>query len=167
MTLTLTSTAFADHGEIPRRHTCEGEDRSPPLVWSGIPAGTRSLVLIVDDPDAPDPAAPKMTWVHWLLYNLPADCTGLPEGVGKLPAGTMEGINDWHRTGYSGPCPPHRLPPLLPQALRSRRRPPGPSPPEQGDARTGHGRPRDRASTAPRHLPEASLMDAARQSRLP
>lgn len=106
MTLTLTSTAFADHGEIPRRHTCEGEDRSPPLVWSGIPAGTRSLVLIVDDPDAPDPAAPKMTWVHWLLYNLPADCTGLPEGVGKLPAGTMEGINDWHRTGYSGPCPP-------------------------------------------------------------
>ena len=106
MTLTLTSTAFADHGEIPRHHTCEGEDRSPPLAWSGAPAGTRSLVLIVDDPDAPDPAAPKMTWVHWLLYNLPIDCTGLPEGVGKLPPGTLEGTNDWRRTGYGGPCPP-------------------------------------------------------------
>lgn len=106
MTLTLTSTAFADHGEIPRRHTCEGEDSSPPLVWSGVPAGTRSLVLIVDDPDAPDPAAPKMTWVHWLLYNLPADCTGLPEGIARLPAGTLEGTNDWQRTGYGGPCPP-------------------------------------------------------------
>ena len=71
MTLTITSTAFADHGEIPARYTCEGDDCSPPLSWSGIPAGTKSLVLIIDDPDAPDPAAPKMTWVHWLLYNLP------------------------------------------------------------------------------------------------
>lgn len=106
MTLTLSSPAFADHGEIPGKYTCDGEDRSPPLSWSGTPAGTRSLVLIVDDPDAPDPAAPKMTWVHWLLYNLPADCTGLPEAVAALPPGTLEGTNDWHRTGYGGPCPP-------------------------------------------------------------
>lgn len=104
--LTITSTAFTDHGEIPRRYTCEGEDCSPALAWTGIPAGAKSLALIVDDPDAPDPAAPKMTWVHWVLYNLPADCTGLPEAVAKLPPGTHEGINDWRRTGYGGPCPP-------------------------------------------------------------
>jgi Raf kinase inhibitor-like YbhB/YbcL family protein len=106
MTLTISSPAFADRGEIPGKYTCEGNDRSPPLAWSGIPAGTRSLVLIVDDPDAPDPAAPKMTWVHWLLYNLPPECTSLPEAVTTLPAGTLEGINDWKRTGYGGPCPP-------------------------------------------------------------
>jgi Raf kinase inhibitor-like YbhB/YbcL family protein len=106
MTLSITSPAFGDHGEIPRRHTCEGEDLSPALAWSRTPAGTRSLVLIVDDPDAPDPAAPKMTWVHWVLYNLPADCVGLPEGASTLPPGTREGINDWQRTGYGGPCPP-------------------------------------------------------------
>ena len=104
--LKITSTAFADHGEIPRRCTCEGDDRSPPLAWMGIPAGTKSLALIVDDPDAPDPAAPKMTWVHWVLYNLPANCTDLPEAVATLPSGTREGINDWQRTGYGGPCPP-------------------------------------------------------------
>lgn len=106
MTLTLVSPAFAHAGEIPRRHTCEGENTSPPLAWSGVPPGTRSLVLIVDDPDAPDPAAPKMTWVHWLLYNLPPETTGLPEAVATLPPGTLEGTNDWHRTGYGGPCPP-------------------------------------------------------------
>ena len=73
-----------------------------------MPAGTRSLVLIVDDPDAPDPAAPKMTWVHWVLYNLPPECAGLDEGVpaARLPPGTREGRNDWRRTGYGGPCPP-------------------------------------------------------------
>ncbi len=106
MTLSLTSSAFSDHGGIPARHTCEGDDLSPPLEWRGAPPGTKSFVLIVDDPDAPDPAAPKMTWVHWLLYNLPADCAGLPEAVATLPPGTREGINDWQRTGYGGPCPP-------------------------------------------------------------
>jgi Raf kinase inhibitor-like YbhB/YbcL family protein len=106
--LTLTSTAFAHNGEIPAHHTCEGKDVSPPLAWSGLPAGTKSLALIVDDPDAPDPKAPKTTWVHWVLYNLPADAGGLPEGVaaGDLPAGTREGRNDWKRTGWGGPCPP-------------------------------------------------------------
>lgn len=71
MTLSLTSPAFEDMGPMPARYTCESENISPPLTWSHLPAGTKSLVLIVDDPDAPDPAAPKMTWVHWLLYNIP------------------------------------------------------------------------------------------------
>lgn len=90
------------------KYTCEGQDIAPPLQWEGIPDGTRSLALIMDDPDAPDPAAPKMTYVHWVLYNLPPDAGGLPEGVtsSNLPAGTLEGVNDWRRTGYGGPCPP-------------------------------------------------------------
>ena len=108
MGFTLTSTAFANAAAIPSLYTCEGKDISPPLRWEGAPANTRSLVLIVDDPDAPDPKAPKLTWVHWVLYNFPADATGLPEGVasGGLPAGTGQGLNDWKRTGYGGPCPP-------------------------------------------------------------
>jgi Raf kinase inhibitor-like YbhB/YbcL family protein len=108
MTLTVTSRAFSHNGEIPLRYTCDGEDISPPLEWSGLPEGTKSVVLIVDDPDAPDPAAPKMTWVHWVLYNIPPDAAGLPEAVQSqdLPAGTKEGLNDWKRTGYGGPCPP-------------------------------------------------------------
>jgi hypothetical protein len=101
----LTSASFADGAEIAARHTCEGEDTAPALTWSDVPAGARSLALIVDDPDAPDPAAPKMTWVHWVLYNLPPGAGGLPEG-GKLPAGTLQGLNDWNRVGYGGPCPP-------------------------------------------------------------
>jgi hypothetical protein len=106
MALTLTSPAFSPGGSIPAAYTCEGANRSPPLAWSGMPAGTQSLALIVDDPDAPDPAAPRMTWVHWVLYNLPPECAGLAEGIAVLPAGTLEGTNDWKRTGYGGPCPP-------------------------------------------------------------
>lgn len=106
MSLKLTSSSFAHNGEIPTRYTCEGQDVSPPLAWSGVPANTRSLALIVDDPDAPDPAAPKLTWVHWLLYDIPPSATGLPEGAKNLPPGTREGRNDWQRTGYGGPCPP-------------------------------------------------------------
>ena len=106
MDLTITSSAFAHNDAIPRLYTCQGRDISPPLAWSGVPAAAKSLVLIVDDPDAPDPAHPRMTWVHWLLYNLPADCAALPEAVHALPAGTLEGINDGKRTGYGGPCPP-------------------------------------------------------------
>ncbi len=106
--MVITSTAFSHNGAIPRLYTCDGNDVSPPLAWSGIPIGTQSLVLIVDDPDAPDPAAPKMTWVHWILYNIPPAVTGLVEGVSpkELPAGTLQGINDWKRTRYGGPCPP-------------------------------------------------------------
>jgi len=108
MTLKLTSSAFGQNGAIPRRHTCQGDDVSVPLAWTGIPSATRSLVLIVDDPDAPDPKAPKMTWVHWVLYNIPPGTTELAEGIksAALPAGTLEGYNDWKRTGYGGPCPP-------------------------------------------------------------
>ena len=104
----LTSPSFIQQGEIPERHTCEGQDISPPLEWSGAPAATRSFALIVDDPDAPDPEAPKMTWVHWVVYNLPPTATGLAEGVrsSKLPEGTREGTNDWKKVGYGGPCPP-------------------------------------------------------------
>jgi len=108
MALEISSPAFAPGGPIPVRFTCEGQDTSPPLAWRGAPVGTKSLVLIVDDPDAPDPKAPKMTWVHWVLANLPPDAAGLAEAVspGSLPAGTVEGLNDWKRTGYGGPCPP-------------------------------------------------------------
>ena len=108
MSLTLTSPVIRQNGEIPARYTCDGDDVSPPLFWSGVPAGARSLVLIVDDPDAPDPKAPRMTWVHWVMYNIPPAVTGFAEGVAakNLPEGTLEGVNDWKRTGYGGPCPP-------------------------------------------------------------
>jgi len=108
MTLSITSGAFAPDGPIPKLFTCQGRDISPALAWSGVPAGAKSLALIVDDPDAPDPKAPKMTWVHWVLYDIPPGSPGLPEAVAvaALPAGTREGTNDWKRTGYGGPCPP-------------------------------------------------------------
>lgn len=105
---TLESPVFADGAPIPSRHTCDGVDVSPPLRWSGVPAGTRGFALIIDDPDAPDPARPQRTWVHWVLYSLPATLDHLPEGVdaASLPLGAREGRNDWKRTGYEGPCPP-------------------------------------------------------------
>ena len=108
MALSLTSPVFAHNGAIPKNYTCQGKDISPALTWRGLPAGTKSLALIVDDPDAPDPAAPKRVWVHWVLYNIPATATGLQEAVvaSTLPAGTRQGKNDWDRTGYGGPCPP-------------------------------------------------------------
>jgi len=108
MSLTIASSAFTSNGAIPSLYTCEGKDISPPLSWSGAPSGTKSFALIVDDPDAPDPAAPKMTWVHWVLYDIPATATGLPEAVkpAALPSGVREGTNDWKRIGYGGPCPP-------------------------------------------------------------
>jgi hypothetical protein len=108
MKLEITSPAFEAGGEIPTRFTCEGEDVSPPLAWSGVPAGTQSLVLIVDDPDAPDPKAPRTTWVHWVLFDLPPGSGGLAEGAaaGALPEGTRVGRNDWKRRDYGGPCPP-------------------------------------------------------------
>ena len=104
----LTSTAFGENQSIPRLYTCEGKDVSPPLAWRGVPADAKSLALIVDDPDAPDPAAPRMTWVHWVLYDIPVSASGLAEGAasGGLPKGALEGTNDWERTGYGGPCPP-------------------------------------------------------------
>jgi Raf kinase inhibitor-like YbhB/YbcL family protein len=104
----LLSGAFAEGGEIPRRFTCEGENLSPPLAIQEVPSGTKSLALIVDDPDAPDPKAPRVRWVHWVVYNLPPDTRSLPEAVKAvdLPKGAVEGLNDWKRPGYGGPCPP-------------------------------------------------------------
>jgi Raf kinase inhibitor-like YbhB/YbcL family protein len=108
MSLTLTSTAFQHDGEIPPKYTCEGDDISPALIWVEVPAGAASLALVMDDPDAPDPKAPKTTWVHWVLYNIPVSATGFKEGISPqdLPSGTLEGLNDWKRTGWGGPCPP-------------------------------------------------------------
>jgi hypothetical protein len=106
MSLAISSTAFPPGGEIPAAHTCEGKDTSPPLAFSGVPAGAGSLALVVDDPDAPDPKAPRTTWVHWVLYDLPPSATGLAEAVKQLPPGTRQGLNDWKRTGWGGPCPP-------------------------------------------------------------
>jgi len=108
MSLVLKSAAFSEGGVIPLKYTCEGDDIAPPLEWQGVPENTQSLVLIVDDPDAPDPEAPRMTWVHWVVYNLPADVRGLPEGAAAdiLPVGTQQGVNDWHHQAYGGPCPP-------------------------------------------------------------
>ena len=106
MNMKLESSDFVHRGEIPKRFTCDGEDVAPALSWSNLPAGTQSLALIVDDPDAPDPAAPKLVWVHWVLYNIPPASSGLPAAAKKLPAGSLHGLNDWKRTGYGGPCPP-------------------------------------------------------------
>ncbi len=101
----LSSPAFQHQGDIPSVHTCEGADRAPALAWDEPPPATKSFALIVDDPDAPDPRAPQMTWVHWVVYNLPAAARALPEG-GALPAPARHGVNDWKRAGYGGPCPP-------------------------------------------------------------
>jgi Raf kinase inhibitor-like YbhB/YbcL family protein len=98
-TMQITSPAFDHLGMIPAI--------SPPLAWTEIPEGTESLVLIVDDPDAPDPAAPRMTWVHWVLYDIPPAVTGLAEGAADhLPPAVREGMNDFRRSRYGGPCPP-------------------------------------------------------------
>jgi Raf kinase inhibitor-like YbhB/YbcL family protein len=105
MALTLSSSSFANQGEIPSRFTCEGDDVSPALAWSGVPAGAKSLALVVEDPDAPDPQAPRMTWVHWVVYDIPPSLTSLAEAAGT-PAGARDGLNDWKRPGYGGPCPP-------------------------------------------------------------
>jgi Raf kinase inhibitor-like YbhB/YbcL family protein len=104
----LLSPVFENGGFIPARYTCEGEDISPPLYWSGAPAGTKSFALIAEDPDAPDPRAPRMTWDHWVVHNIPADAEELPEGASgrAMPPGAVEGVNSWKRTGYGGPCPP-------------------------------------------------------------
>jgi len=104
----LISPSFENHKAMASKFTCDGENISPALEWSSIPEATQSFALIVDDPDAPDPANPKMTWVHWVLYNIPATVSSLPEGVKDkdLPPGALQGLNDWKKTGYGGPCPP-------------------------------------------------------------
>ena len=108
MPMTIRSPAFQNQHSIPARNTCDGQNLSPPLSWSGVPPGARSLALIVDDPDAPDPAAPQMTFVHWVLYNIPPDASGLEEGAApnSLPLLTEQGINDFHDQTWGGPSPP-------------------------------------------------------------
>jgi Raf kinase inhibitor-like YbhB/YbcL family protein len=102
----LSSTAFQPDAALPKRCTCEGDDLPPPLQWSGVPPKTASLALIVDDPDAPDPAHPQRTWVHWVVLDIPPE-TGALAGEGQpLPEGSREGVNDWKRARYGGPCPP-------------------------------------------------------------
>ena len=105
---TLKSSAFAPGGAIPKRYTCDDANVSPPLAWSGAPAGTKSLALIVDDPDAPDPAAPKRVYVHWVLYDIPATITELAEGTARASnvSGARDGLNDDKGRGWTGPCPP-------------------------------------------------------------
>ena len=107
-TMHLSAPAFSSNAAIPTPFTCQGADRSPPLAWTDVPAGTKSLAIIVDDPDAPDPDAPKTTWVHWVLYNLPPETTALAEGMkaSAMPKSSREGLNDWKAVGYRGPCPP-------------------------------------------------------------
>lgn len=104
MAMTLSSSAFGNEGEIPVRHTCDGEDLSPPLTFAGVPPGTKSLALVCDDPDAPG-----RVWDHWVLFNLSPGTPGLPEGlpaVASFPDGSLSGKNSWGRIGYGGPCPP-------------------------------------------------------------
>ena len=134
MTMELSSTAFGPGAAIPRRYTCEGNDVSPPLHWHGVPAGAKSLVLIVDDPDAPDPRAPKMTWVHWVLANLPADSAGLPEGIAPaaLPKGTVEGTQRLETHGLWRTLPAHRPASLLSQTVCAGRQARRSQAPDQG-----------------------------------
>lgn len=106
MSLTLTSPRFSHLQDMPAQYTCQGENISPPLAWSGIPVGTKSLVLIIDDPDAPDPKAPKMTWDHWIVYNIPASINSIPENSTQASLNALAGLNTWNKTDYGGPCPP-------------------------------------------------------------
>lgn len=104
----ISAPAFANNGSIPKKYTSDGENVSPAIEWSGAPAETRSFALIVDDPDAPDPRAPQRTWVHWVLYDIPAEAHALSEDAMHrgLPAGTRQGLNDWKQPSYGGPSPP-------------------------------------------------------------
>ena len=108
MTLKVTSSAFQQGGSIPSQYTCEGKDISPPLAWAGLPNNAKSVAMIVDDPDAPDPAKPQRVYVHWVVYNIPPQTTSLAENASKtqMPAGAEQGKNDWGKPEYGGPCPP-------------------------------------------------------------
>jgi Raf kinase inhibitor-like YbhB/YbcL family protein len=108
VSIKIRSTAFEPDGSIPSKYTCEDRDLSPPLGWSGAPPETKTFALIVDDPDAPDPAKPQRVYVHWVVYNLPATTVALLENASKkgMPKGAVQGKNDWGKAEYGGPCPP-------------------------------------------------------------
>jgi Raf kinase inhibitor-like YbhB/YbcL family protein len=105
-TLNVSSSAFKHQGAIPAKYTCEGDDRSPPLTVAGVPPNAKTLALVIEDPDAPDPAAPKRTWAHWVAYDLPPSTRDIQEGAGNGGKLGRSGKNDWDATGYRGPCPP-------------------------------------------------------------
>jgi Raf kinase inhibitor-like YbhB/YbcL family protein len=108
MAFELTSPAFTSGSDVPRQHTCDGADRSPPLAWTAAPSGTKALALVCEDPDAP-----RGIWVHWVLWSIPASATGLPAGVKAEPTladGSRQGKNDFGELGYNGPCPPPGAP---------------------------------------------------------
>lgn len=106
-TMEINSPVFETSGNIPAVYTCQGRNISPALHFKGVPLQAKSLVLIMEDPDAPDPKAPKMTWDHWLLYNIPSNTTSILENADShLPKGSLAGLNSWNKTGYGGPCPP-------------------------------------------------------------
>ena len=129
----LTSDAFSHGREISSDYTCEGCDTSPSLSWSEVDARTKSLALIVDDPDAHDPAAPKTTWVHWVLYNIPPTASGLVAGAtgDSLPGGAQEGVNDWKRIRLRRPLSSNWTASILPQAVCARRRTSASTPSDQ------------------------------------
>ena|SRR2546423_889507 len=108
MTLKVTSSAFQQGSSIPSQYTCDGNDTSPPLAWSGAAKSAKTFALIVDDPDAPDPAKPQRVYVHWVVYNIPVATSSLPENASKsgMPKGAVQGKNDWGKPEYGGPCPP-------------------------------------------------------------
>ena len=138
----ITSSSFTHQGTIPAKYTCEGSDTSPPLAWSGVPPSAKSLALIVDDPDAPDPKAPKMTWVHWVLYDVPPP--ELLAGRGRLPFAALRDEGRAERLEEDGvrrALPAHRTAPVLLQALRARHGPPNLGKPSKADllkAMEGH-----------------------------
>src|SRR2546423_10657292 len=115
MTLKVTSSEFQQGGSIPSQYTCEGKDSSPPLSWSGVPSNAKTVAMIVDDPDAPDPAKPQRVYVHWVVYNIPAQTTSLKENASKsgIPAGAVQGKNDWGKPEYGGAKSPRRAAPLI------------------------------------------------------
>jgi len=166
--LSLTSSAFAAGQAIPKKYTCEGGDLSPPLAWSGVPANAKSLALIVDDPDAPDPKAPQRVWVHWVVYNLAPATIALAEGAsGKnVPVGAVEGTNDWGRSGYGGPCPPDRPASVLLQTLRARRDVTRRQTADEACAGSGHARTYRGAGGIDRDVSEGRLDSALRAFRM-
>jgi Raf kinase inhibitor-like YbhB/YbcL family protein len=168
MALRLSSPDFAENALIPERFTCEGADVSPALDWADPPRGTKSFALIVDDPDAPDPAKPQRTWVHWMLYNLPAATTWLPQGIrgtDRLPAGARLGVNDWGHARYNGPCPPVGRHRYFLQALRARHRTARSEAAGESRTRARHGWPRARQCHADWHVREATLIMAPLSGR--
>jgi Raf kinase inhibitor-like YbhB/YbcL family protein len=152
MPFKLSSSAFPNNGSIPQQYTCDGANSPPPLKWHGVPATAKSLALIVVDPDAPDPQAPKRTYVHWVVYDIPASANGIGD-AGSAPAGARDGLNDWNRRGYGGPCPPigrhHYFFKLfaLDTVLDELRDP------TKGQTGAGHARSHHRAGRADRHVP--------------